>query len=205
MKEANECRMCRWPIVDDDGLVCTGCAGEEHRLRAVRLVVRELATARAELEELKKGPYWASRLDLLNQLATARAELAQHEASDKEWEAESDAHYTRAYKRGAETARALAFEELARKLEASGRCCRGDLSDGMITHSVNCLAGHARALAPLPPSLCVLPREVVEQVKAALQTMLASAYPHPVEHPTMTRAWKVGSDALAALEQGGET
>lgn len=38
---------------------------------------------------------------------------------------------------------------------------------------------------------------------AALEKMLASAVPHPVEHPTMTEAWKVARAALAALKEPG--
>lgn len=35
-------------------------------------------------------------------------------------------------------------------------------------------------------------------LRRALEEVLASAVPHPVEHPTMTAAWKVGHVALAA-------
>jgi hypothetical protein len=34
----------------------------------------------------------------------------------------------------------------------------------------------------------------------ALKVMLASAMPHPVEHPTMTAAWKIARAALAKAE-----
>jgi hypothetical protein len=34
----------------------------------------------------------------------------------------------------------------------------------------------------------------------ALKVMLASAVPHPVEHPTMTAAWKIGKAALDKAE-----
>lgn len=40
----------------------------------------------------------------------------------------------------------------------------------------------------------------LSELIAALRTMLASAYPHPVEHPTMTAAWATGRAALARYE-----
>jgi len=38
----------------------------------------------------------------------------------------------------------------------------------------------------------------VAGLRGAIETLLDSAVPHPVEHPTMTAAWKVGEQALAA-------
>jgi hypothetical protein len=35
------------------------------------------------------------------------------------------------------------------------------------------------------------------RMREALETVLASAYPHPTEHPTMTAAWKIGRAALS--------
>lgn len=39
----------------------------------------------------------------------------------------------------------------------------------------------------------------LQQAEQALEVMLASAYPHPTEHPTMTAAWELGRSALADL------
>lgn len=44
--------------------------------------------------------------------------------------------------------------------------------------------------------------ERVRRLEQALTTVLASAYPHPVEHPTMTAAWAVGRAALSEPSQG---
>lgn len=38
----------------------------------------------------------------------------------------------------------------------------------------------------------------VTRLRAALEQMLASAVPHPTEHPTMTTAWENARKALAA-------
>ncbi len=144
-------------------------------MTALREAVEELYDLRRELADAKAA------------LATARAELAQHEASDKEWETESDAHYTRAYKRGAETARALAMEEAARRIEETWL-----LTDD----AVDLGADDIRAIAPLPPTLVVLEREVVEQVKAALRGVETGCDPLsvPLEPMATVRA------ALSALE-----
>ena len=37
-----------------------------------------------------------------------------------------------------------------------------------------------------------------EGLRAALETMLRSAVPHPTEHPTMTEAWAIAKTALSA-------
>jgi hypothetical protein len=39
-----------------------------------------------------------------------------------------------------------------------------------------------------------------DDLVAALQAMLASAHPHPVEHPTMTAAWAQAREVLARAE-----
>lgn len=39
-------------------------------------------------------------------------------------------------------------------------------------------------------------------LREALKTMLKSAVPHPVEHPTMTAAWKTARAALSACDEG---
>jgi len=44
----------------------------------------------------------------------------------------------------------------------------------------------------------------IKQAITAIETLLASAVPHPVEHPTMTAAWRVGSDALVALKAANQ-
>jgi len=41
-----------------------------------------------------------------------------------------------------------------------------------------------------------------EVLRVALDTMLKSAVPHPVEHPTMTAAWKTARAALSACDEG---
>lgn len=38
----------------------------------------------------------------------------------------------------------------------------------------------------------------VPQLIEAIETMLASAYPNPDEHPSMTKAWAIGKAALEA-------
>ncbi len=132
----------------------------------------------------------AEVLALIDALATARAELAQHEASDKEWERESDAHYTRAYKRGAETARALAMEEAARRLETAR------LQVAPEFHALfDALPELIRRLAPLPSTLVVLEKSVVEQAKAALRGVETGCDPLsvPLEPMAAVRA------ALAAM------
>lgn len=47
-------------------------------------------------------------------------------------------------------------------------------------------------------------RAQVETLREAVKTLLASAHPHPVEHPTMTKAWALGKSTLAATEPKGE-
>ena len=34
-------------------------------------------------------------------------------------------------------------------------------------------------------------------LRAVIETLMASAHPHPTEHPTMTKAWAIGRAALA--------
>jgi hypothetical protein len=42
----------------------------------------------------------------------------------------------------------------------------------------------------------------VERLRGVIRTMIASAVPHPIEHPTMTQAW---ADARAVLGEDGES
>lgn len=44
-------------------------------------------------------------------------------------------------------------------------------------------------------------RAEVERLREALTDVLASAFPHPKEHPTMYAAWKKAQDALT--QRGG--
>lgn len=41
------------------------------------------------------------------------------------------------------------------------------------------------------------------RLAAALEAVLKSANPHPVQHPAMFSAWQIGAHALAAAPQGG--
>lgn len=73
-------------------------------------------------------------------------------------------------------------------------------SDAALTERVGlCSRGHLSDPARLPGNLVALDVETIEKVKAAIETMLASAHPHPVEHKAMTRAWEIGRAALALL------
>lgn len=45
-------------------------------------------------------------------------------------------------------------------------------------------------------------RELRDQLLAALKQVLASASPHPVEHPRMTAAWKVARAAVERVAVG---
>ena len=37
----------------------------------------------------------------------------------------------------------------------------------------------------------------IARLREVVETMLDSAYPHPVEHPTMTKAWAIAKAAIA--------
>jgi hypothetical protein len=45
-------------------------------------------------------------------------------------------------------------------------------------------------------------RASVAELVAALEAVLASAHPHPVEHPAMTRAWKLAAPVLEKAKGG---
>lgn len=102
---------------------------------------------------------------LTNALATARARL---ELTEEALRAVHAPHRSLAMEnavlaRERDTARALAMEEAARDAEDEGtrEGHEGERSQGEVAESI-------RALAPLPPSLCAVPRETIEKVKEAL-------------------------------------
>lgn len=57
-------------------------------------------------------------------------------------------------------------------------------------------SGARKELAAIESERTQARADVAELVES-LRTMLASAYPHPTEHPTMTEAWKIANAALA--------
>jgi uncharacterized protein YeaC (DUF1315 family) len=50
---------------------------------------------------------------------------------------------------------------------------------------------------PAGTNYAIAQRERVLELEAALRMMVASAHPHPTEHPTMTAAWKVAEKLLS--------
>ena len=65
---------------------------------------------------------------------------------------------------------------------------------------VTCSTGYCNCAAKDAALSSALRRE--EVLREALETMLKSAVPHPVEHPTMTAAWKTARAALSACDEG---